>query len=178
MGDPGAERRVSLLDPPAVHLQHRRTMGERVHVERLDHRQLVHVLRDVRERVRAPQTGLPVLLELALRSEHLQPLGLIAPPLDIDLLAVVLLEFGLVVEQIHVRRTAIEIEEDAGLGLGGEVLWPRGERVHQSGRRHRAKNLCPRKDSGQGDARHRSAEALEEGSAGLGVQMFRINRHR
>ena len=63
VGDPCAQRRVPLQDAAGIHLDIGRAVGERVHVERLDHRHLVHVLRQVGEGVGAPEAGLAAPLE-------------------------------------------------------------------------------------------------------------------
>ena len=101
---PGADGGMALQDAPAVHLQHRAAVRERIAVERFDDRQLVHVLRDVRKRVGTPQAGLAVLLERP-------PAGLqrrlrlgVAAEFVVDRLPVALLQLRFVVEQIQLRR--------------------------------------------------------------------------
>ena len=104
-------------------------MRKRVHVERFDDSHLVHVTGDPWKRLGAPEPRLAAPLELAPRSQQLLFLDTPAANLDINRLAVVLLQIGLVVKEIHLRRTAVHEEKDAALGLGDKVRLPGGQEI-------------------------------------------------
>src|SRR3954469_15034038 len=88
IAEPRADRRITLDDPPAVHLNHRRAMRERIGIKALDDRQLVEVLIDMLKAVGAPQPRLAVLLERPLTGQQLLLLNAAAANFDIDRLAV------------------------------------------------------------------------------------------
>ena len=130
--EPRAERRMPLDDPPAVHLKHRRAVGEAVGIQRFDDRDLVHLRREMGQRVGAPLAGLAVLPKSALRPEQLAGLNRTSALLEIRCLTVPPLQFGFVVEQVHLRRTAVHEEKDAGLGADAREC-RRGPEVCQIG---------------------------------------------
>ena len=88
-----------------------------------NHAQVVHTGGDVRKQVADGNPGLPVLLEFERRLQQITGLG---PHelghLEGQWLAVVAIEHGLGIEQVHMRRTAGHEEEDNPPGLGGK-LW-------------------------------------------------------
>ena len=69
----------------------------------------------LRQGVGDPQARLAMLAEGPLRAEERLLLKRAAADLEFDFLAVTLLELGLVVEQVHLRRTAVHVEKNAGL---------------------------------------------------------------
>jgi hypothetical protein len=137
VAEPRTHRGIALDDTAAVHLQHRRAVREAVRVERLDDRKLVHLRRKMRQRVRAPLAGLTVLFEAALRAEQFPGGDIAAARFEVRGLAVTLLQLGLVVEQIHLRRPAIHEEEDAGLRALRQMRDLRSCRTNPRRRRHR-----------------------------------------
>ena len=76
-----------------------------------------------------------------------ETLALVEPPLGADTLTAMhtlrlelemqLLELGLGVEGVDVRRAAFHHQKDAPLGLGGQLLWTRSKRP-------RRRRVCPR----------------------------------
>ncbi len=95
----------------------------------LDNRDIVDDLRRVRQQLAQPRAGLSVLLEFENRWRHRQrrlarrhardPLPL--PDRIRQILAAILGQLRLVVEQVHLRRAARLVQEDHALGLGREM---------------------------------------------------------
>ena len=129
MSDPSTEGRVALQHAAGVHLNVRGAVGEGVHVERLDHRHLVHVPGGVRKGVRAPKARLAPPFELPYRAENLLLADASATHLDVDGLAVMLGQFRLVVEQVHLAWPTVHVQVNAGLGLGREMRFAGLERI-------------------------------------------------
>ena len=115
---PRSERRTA-EQLARVHHQHRRAVDRAVGVHALDERHVVDALRRVREEIAHPRAALAVLAELPLRADHaaLVLVAAAALGLDLDRLAVVLEEIGLVVVGIDVARTAVAEDEDHALRL-------------------------------------------------------------
>jgi len=67
-------------------------------------------------------------------------------------------EGGLGIEGVHLARSAVHHEEDAGLGLAGMMRPPRGEGPVRAG--------LPAEHSGQGDSREAATHFPQEFAAG------------
>ena len=178
MSDPRAEGRVALQHAAGVHLYVCGAVGERVHVERLDDRHLVHVLGGVREGVGAPKARLAAPLELPNRAENFLLTDAAATHLDVDGFAVMPGQFRLVVEQVHLAWPAVHVQVDAGLGLRREMRFARLERIGVVGQRggRGGEHLFAGENAGQRHASHRRAEPLHELAPAELLYKFRIHR--
>ena len=131
-----------------------------VGVHRMDEADVIHTAADVGEDVADPLAGLPVLLE-GKRGGHETVLG-VSERLAIDgirALARVFRKQGLVVESIHLRRTAWHEELDDALGPWRKVRGL-GEQWSRSGRRTESARMV--EQSRQADHAHSCAEVAEE----------------
>ena len=111
-------------------------MGEGIGPQALHDSQLIGMPGKLRQGVGDPQARLAMLAEGPLRTEERLLLERAAADLELDLLPITLLELGLVVEQVHLRRTAIHVEKNAGLGpLAVGRLWRERPAVGRAGGR-------------------------------------------
>ena len=83
----------------------------------------------VRKCVGAPKARLAPPLELPHRAENLLLADASATHLDVDCFAVMLGQFRLVVEQVHLAWAAVHVQVNAGFGLGREMCFAGLERV-------------------------------------------------
>ena len=129
---PGAHRREAHLAEPGVRLEDAGDVVGGLRDHRVDHRQLVGDLGQVREQVGDPQAALAAALEGVVRlvePPHLaeERVGL-AEALG-HVLAVVLLQLGLVVERVDLAQAAAEEDVDDVPGLRLEVRAGTARRV-------------------------------------------------
>ena len=132
-----------MQDPPAVHLDHGRAVGEGIGVERLNDGQLVHVGREMRQHVAAPQTRLATLTERPLGTEQGSGLHVAAALFERCGLTVATVQLRLVVEEVHLRGPSVHEEKNAGLGLRRKVGRFHSHRI----RRHAGCHVGPRKET-------------------------------
>ena len=89
---------------------------------------IVGVVADVREQVADQQSRFAARLELPRAGEQVAGLGELDSRFLAGVwLAIVLLERGLVIKRIDLRRPAVHEQEDDALGLRLEVRRPNGE---------------------------------------------------
>ena len=129
VGDPGAHRRADLAGLPAVHQQERGLVVRHVGLHRADHAEVVGVLGGALEELADLESAPAVSAPGEGRTE-----GGAGAPLRGDViagkgLAVILVQRGLAVEGVDVRRPAVGEDVDDALGLGGERGGARGERT-------------------------------------------------
>ena len=129
-------------------------MRKGIHVKGLNDGELVHVTGHIRQGIRAPEAGLSVLFEHALCAKQLGLLDLATANLHVHLLAVVLLQLRLVVEQIHLRWPTIHVEVNAGFCLGRKMARSRSQWIYQCRGGSCPENLVTRENPGEGNSRH------------------------
>ncbi len=126
---PGADRRPHELEAAGVHLQERLRVVRQVGVHAVDDAQVVGVLGQLGKTSEIHSPDSPCWANL-----NGEPSSL-APPRSrptVDRLARLLVQLGLVVEQIDVRRPAVHAQEDDALGpragsavaFGARRSWP------------------------------------------------------
>jgi hypothetical protein len=138
VSDPATERWKTGLPTASVHGQQGFAMIDVLAHTGTHDRDVIHHAREVREKFRDFEAGLPVLRELK-RAGHE-----FGRPADGALdngtgnrLAVVALQHGLWIEQIHLARAPSHVEHDDALGAGFEVRRPRPKIEHGCRRQRR-----------------------------------------
>ena len=134
---PGTDRRAHELEAAAMHLREGLRVIRQVGVHAADDAQLVGLLGQQGKHLRNPEPRLAVLGELEGGAEQPGPAA-VAP--DGRGLARSLVQRGLVVEQVDMRRPAVHAQEDDALGPCGEMRRLGAERRRRCVRRR----LSPR----------------------------------
>src|SRR5579871_2570808 len=138
VGKPGAHARATDQLMAAVHKYLRRGVVELVGMHRADDADIVHDLRQIRQLTGDLGSRLPVALESVRGAQQFGRAFDKREPLSLnellgDLLAVVLVQFRLVVQQIELRRRARHEEEDDVFGFRAEMRLLRRHWVHNDG---------------------------------------------
>lgn len=140
VGCPGSDCRVTAEAIAAVHLIHRGGVVDALHLTAAVEAELVGnagevlpVFCHVGSRLTGFAEAEGALHEVPLAALHRR---LVTAGAN-KLLEMQLLELGLGVEGVDVRRAAFHHQEDAPLGLGGQLLWTRSKRP-------RRRRVCPR----------------------------------
>ena len=129
IGDPRPHAGPDLRLVAAVHQHQRRFMVGHIRVHRADHAQLIRRFRHVRKQLADLDPRLPMLLKAKRRGKRRTGLPLGPQVFRREVLPGVLLERGLGVERIHVRRPAVEKDVNHMLRPGGKLRLPRQHRI-------------------------------------------------
>ena len=107
-------------------------MGKRIGLERINNAELIHVPRNVGKRIAAPEARLAVACEFPLGSQKFLLFYLAPAKLNINFLAVTLLQLRLVIKGVNGRRATIHEQKDASLRLYRKVrqFWCKRVVVH------------------------------------------------
>ena len=96
-------------------------MGKRIGLKRINNAELIHVPRNVGKRIAAPKARLAVACEFPLGSQKFLLFYLAPAKLNINFLAVTLLQLRLVIKSVNGRRATIHEQKDAALRLYRKV---------------------------------------------------------
>jgi hypothetical protein len=134
VGDPGTHAREPDVDLAGLHFVGRLHVIVRSAIHGSDHRELVHVLADVRENFRHLDPALPVLLERE-RAGHQRawkalPDNHVSGHLAVDRFAGVLGERGFWIPRVHLAGSAAHEQRNHGLRAGREVRRLGRVRIH------------------------------------------------
>ncbi len=122
IGDPGAHAGADEGVRTGVQFKQRAAVTAVGAVHGLDEADVVDVLGDLGEQVADPGAALAVLLKAPGRLEQVEGFaGYDLGAREGQGLAMVTLQERLVIEGVHLRRSAVHEEEDDALGAGGEV---------------------------------------------------------
>lgn len=161
---PRAEAGFANENAAGVHLQTAGRVRRSVAEHRADHTDVVGEFRGAREEAADLESALAVFLERKRRLHEVAD----GPAIRADLgfaaigLAVEFRQRGLGVKGVHLAGAAVHEEEDAVLGLGGEVRLFRGERTQRGSRRGGVRRLLEEAVRGEAVEQREAGEAAAD----------------
>lgn len=172
-------------DASAVHVQQRRAVDRALCVHRVDKGHVINALTDIGEQVRDHLPALAIRPEPPLRADDPPTSTLTLSPegRDVDGLAVVSVQLGLVVKGVDLAWAAVHKEEDHALGLGRVGQEPAAAEQHGGVRACAVRGACLRREkrvAEQSRERHSGkapGRLPEKLTAGPPAEMFVVISH-